>query len=83
MKHPGVGGVRLTLYKGKFQEIESNVQIVHCPSRHRWVIATTLECKTGESKIFDSVVTFCEKETIGIIYDLYQCGTEKLTITMS
>ena len=33
MKHPKVGELQLTLYKGgKFQEIESNVQIVHCPT---------------------------------------------------
>ena len=31
-KHPKVGGLRLTLYNGKFQDIENNVQIVHCPS---------------------------------------------------
>ena len=67
MKYPRVGGVQLTLYKGKFQEIESNIQIVHCPSRHHWITATTLKCKTGEVKIFDSVFTFCDKETIGII----------------
>ena len=80
MKHPEVGGLRLTLYKGKFQEIESNVQIVHCPTRHHWITATTLNCKAGEVKIFDSLFTFCDKETIGIIYDFYQRGTEKLTI---
>ena len=83
MKHPEVGGLRLTLYKGKSQEIESNVQIVHCPTRHRWITTTTLNCKGGEVKIFHSLFTFCNKETVGIIYDFYQRGTEKLTITMS
>ena len=76
MKHPKVGGLRLTLYKGEFQEIESNVQIVHYPTRHYWINATTLNCKAGKVKIFDSLFTFCDKETIGIIYDFYQSGTE-------
>ena len=83
IKHPRIGGLRLTLYKGKFQDVESNVQIVHCPTRHHWITATTLNCKAGEIKIFDSLFTFCDKETIRIIYDFYQRGTEKLNITMS
>ena len=82
-KHPKVGGLRLTLYNGKFQDIENNVQIVHCPTRHHWITATTLNCKAGEIKIFDSLFTFCDKETRGILYEFYQRGTEKLTITMS
>ena len=82
-KHPKVGGLRLSLYGGKFQDIENNVQIVHCPARHHWITATTLNGKAGEVKVFDSLFTFCDKETRGIMYEFYQRGTEKLTITMS
>jgi len=82
-KHPKVGGLRLTLYNGKFQDIENNVQILHCSARHHWITATTLNCKAGEVKIFDSLFTFCDKETREIMYEFYQRGTEKLTITMS
>ena len=83
IKHSRISGLRLTLYKGKFQDVESNVQIVYRPTRQHWIIATTLNCKAGEIKIFDSLFTFCDKETIRIIYDFYQHGTEKLNITMS
>ena len=76
IKHPRIGGLQLTLYN------ESNIQIVHCPSRNHWITATTLNCKAGEVKIFDSLFTFCDKQTIRIIYDLYQRGTEKLNIIM-
>jgi len=82
-KHPKVGGLRLTLYNGKFQDIENNVQIVHCSTRHHWITVTTLNCKAGEVKIFDSLFIFCDKETREIMYEFYQHGTEKLTITMS
>ena len=32
IKHPRIDGLRLTLYKGKFQDVESNIQIVRCPT---------------------------------------------------
>ena len=76
MNHPRVGGLQLT--------IESSN--VHGPTRHHWITTSTatLNCKAaGEVKIFDSLFTFCDKETIGIIYDFYQCGTQKLNIAMS
>lgn len=83
MKHPKVGGLRLTLYNEKFQEIENNIQIVHCPTRHHWITTTTLNCKADEVKVFDSLFIYCNKETIRIIHDFYQHNTDKLTITMS
>lgn len=83
MKHPGVSGLQLTLYKGKFQEITNNVQIVHCPIRHHWITTTTLNCKADEVKVFDSLFTYCDKETIEIIHDYYQHNAGKLTITVS
>ena len=68
IKYPGL---QLTLYKGKFQDVESNIQVVHCPIRRHRITATTLNCKAGEVMIFDSLFTFCDKETIRVIYDLY------------
>ena len=65
-KHPKVGRLWLTLYNGKFQDIENNVEIVHCPTRHHWITATTLNCRAGKVKIFDLLFTFCDKETRGI-----------------
>ena len=41
MNHSRVGVLQLTLHKGKFQDVETNVQIVHCPTRHHWITATT------------------------------------------
>jgi len=77
-RHPRVNGLRLTLYKEKLSSAVNSVQIVHCPARHHWITTTTMNCK-----VFDSLLTYCDKETMGIIYNLYQQSTEKLTITMS
>ena len=85
-RHPGVNGLRLTLYKGKLSDAVNSVQIVHCPARHHWITTTTMNCKAGRVKVFDSLFTNCDKETMEIIYNLYQQNTEKLDhyyVTMS
>lgn len=81
-KHPMVNGLRTTLYTGKLPEIENSIQIVHCPKRFHWITVTTINCKAGEVRVFDSTFTYCDKETVAIIHNLYQRDSEKLTITM-
>ena len=60
----------------------TNTKVKHKPKSF-FHCRLPLNCKAGEVKIFDSLFTFCDKETRGIIYEFYQRGTEKLTITMS
>ena len=33
-------------------------------------------------KVYDSLFTYCDKETVKVIHDIYQDGTEKLTSTV-
>ena len=82
-KHPNVGGLRTTLYKGKIPEVEDSVQIVHCSARHHWITVSTINCKKGEVRVFDSLFADCDKETEAVIHSLYQCDTEKIKIIMS
>ena len=82
-KHPNVGGLRTTLYKGKIPEVEDSVQIVHCSVRHHWITVSTINCKKGEVRVFDSRFANCDKETEAVIRSLYQCHTEKMKIIMS
>ena len=49
----------------------NNVQIVYCHERHHWITVTTVNCKPGEVKAFDSLFTYYDKETIGTIHNLF------------
>ena len=82
-KHPKVNGLRTTLYKGKLPEIQDNVQIAHCTARHHWITVTTINCKAGEVRVFDSVFTNCDKETEVLIRGLYQHKSKNTKIIMS
>lgn len=82
-KHPKVNGLRTTLYKGKIPEINDSVQILHCSTRHHWITASTINCKDGEVRVFDSLFKNCDKETEAVIRRLYQRDTENIRIIMS
>ena len=81
LQHPKFSGFHSTLLQGRMKGFTNNIQIVYCSTRHHWITTTTVNCKLGEVKIFDSLFMYCDKETVKVIHDLYQQGSEKLTIT--
>ena len=82
-QHPNFGGFHSTLLQGRVlvKDFANNIQIVYCSTRNHWITTTIVKCKLGEVKVFDSLFTYCDKETVKVIHDLYQQGSEKLTIT--
>ena len=75
-QHPGLNGLRSTLFQERREAIAennpvNNVQIVHCRGRHHWITVTTVNCKPGEVKAFDSLFTYCDKETTRTIHNLF------------
>ena len=80
--YPKFNGFQSTLVMRKVGWLENNIQIVHCTSRHHWVMTTTVNCMQGEIKVFDSMFFNCDKETLQTVYTLYQCDSEPLTTTM-
>ena len=45
--------------------------------------ASTVNCKLGDVKVFDTVFNHCDKETTGVIQNLFATPNfPKLTITM-
>ena len=63
--------------------ISNSVQILYCKGRHHWITVTTVNCKVGEVRVFDSAFSFCDKETIAIINNLYMTNSYIIpTLTM-
>ena len=87
-QHPGLNGLRSTLFQERREVIAennpvNNVQIVHCHERHHWITVTTVNCKPGEVKAFDSLFTYCDKETTRTIHNLFgTTNSPKPHITM-
>lgn len=80
--YPKFSGFHSTLLQGRVKGSANNIQIVHYSTKHHWITATTMNCKLGEVKVYDSLFTYCDKETVKVIHDMYQDTTEKLTITV-
>ena len=80
--HPKLNGCHSTWVIRKMAQFENSIQIVHCAARHHWILATTVDCKLGEVKIFDSIFFNCDKETMQTMHTLFYLILEHPTITM-
>ena len=79
---PGVNGLQSTLLQDKQtilteKSLRDNIQIIHCKRRHHWVVATMMNCDIYQVKVFDSLYTFCDKETETIINNLFQWDSKR------
>ena len=63
--------------------MRNKIQIVHCKRRRHWIVATTLNCRLGEVRVYDSLFQYCGKETEHAITNLFQIESEKLKITVA
>ena len=80
-----LNGLQSTLLQEKKMVLTENsvrnkVQIIHCKSRHHWVVASTVHCNTGEVKVCDSLFTYSDKEMEKVICNLFQWNSTKMVI---
>ena len=84
-----LNGLRSTLFQSKQlglteKETRNKLQIIHCNSRHHWIVASTVGCTLNQVKVYDSLFTYCDKETESILFSLFQWNkSSKLVITVS
>ena len=75
---PELGGLQSSLLQQKKIPIpekkEKMLQIVHCPSHHHWIVATTIGNKgdAGKVLVYDSIFNNVDKETRKIICTIFQ-----------
>ena len=56
-----LNGLESTLYQTKkavLNEamVKNKLQIIHCKKRQHWIVATTVNSKSNEVKVFDSIL---------------------------
>ena len=88
VQYPELNGLKSTLLQGKKaaptdNSISNNIQIIYCQGRHHWITVTTVNCKAGEVKVFESSFNCCDKEMIRVINNLFTTDAmHKPTLTM-
>ena len=82
---PDFNGLQSTLLQEKKtllteKSVRNKVQIIHCKGRHHWAVVSTVCCHLGEVKVYDSLFTYCDKETEKVIFNLFQWNSTKVTV---
>ena len=84
---PQLCGLQSTLLqeKSKVDIIEGRMlQIMHCASRHHWIVTTTIGSKENEIIVFDSIFCNVDEETKKLIFHLFQySSTKKIRVIKS
>ena len=73
-------GFQSTLLQGRKMaltdtQIHNKVQIIHCSKRNHWITVTTVNCKEGEVRIYDSVFNSCDDEVELVVHNLIKVDT--------
>ena len=85
---PKINGLICTLYQEKKIalskiSVQNKLQIIYCRIRHHWITASTVSCRFGEVKVFDSLFHYCDEETEYVIAKLFQFGPKKVTVKIA
>jgi len=49
---------------------ENKIQIVFCNDKNHWILATTVGCDTGEVKVYDSIFSSLDKQSLCTVMKL-------------
>ena len=68
-----IGGLSSTLFQNQSRESLPNnsIQVIYCNARHHWIVVSNMECKKGVVNVYDSLFTFLDDETLGIIKNYF------------
>lgn len=62
---------------------KNKIQIVFCNDQKHWIIATTVGCETGEVKVYDSIFSSLDKESLQTVMKLFSSGNNKPRVRLS
>ena len=72
---PHLNGLQSTLIQQKAcleaDQVNEKIQIVFCNNRQHWKVATTVACNDGEVKVYDSIFSYLDKESLRTVMNLF------------
>lgn len=85
---PQINGLQSTLLQAKphitaGQVNENKIQIIFCNNREHWIVATTVSANIGEVKVYDSVFSYLDKESLRTVMNLFSTGSIKPKVRLS
>ena len=60
----------------------NRIQIIHCESRRHWILATTVNCKCDNVKVYDSLFHYLDKNSLRIVENCFRFGNEVPQVKM-
>ena len=54
-------------------QVKNKPQIIHCSKRHHWIVASIVNCKLEEVRVYDALFSTIDKETRNIIQNSTSC----------
>ena len=79
LQFPHINGLRSTLLQNKPRTVpdqvnENKIQIVFCNNREHWIVTTTVNSDIGEVKVYDTVFSYLDKESLRTVMELFSSG---------
>jgi len=88
MQCPTINGLQSTLFQSKpctadKQINENKLQIIYCKDRVHWILATTIRCEIGEVKVYDSIFSSLDRESLRTVMNLFCTANDKPRVRLS
>ena len=88
LQFSNLNGLHSTLFQYKpctadDQINDNKLQIVFCKDRSHWILATTIGCESGEVKVYDSIFSSLDKESLRTVMKLFSSGNTKPRVRLS
>ena len=88
LQFSNLNGLHSTLFQCKpctadDQINDNKLQIVFCKDRSHWILATTIGCESGEVKVYDSIFSSLDKESLRTVMKLFSSGNTKPRVRLS
>ena len=87
MQCPTINGLQSTLFQSKpctaKQINENKLQIIYCKDRVHWIVATTIRCEISEVKVYDSIFSSLDRESLRTVMNLFCTANDKPRVRLS
>ena len=82
-----LNGLQSTLLQEKAMtvtksELQNKLQVIFCKERQHWIVATTINCDENEVKVYDSLFSFLDQDSLQLVQKLFACGNVNPSIKM-
>ena len=82
-----LNGLQSTLLQEKAitvtkSELQNKLQVIFCKERQHWIVATTIKCDENEVKVYDSLFSFLDQDSLQMVQKLFTCSNVNPSIQM-